>query len=85
MKKFTALILIVFITQCCTFAQQDPYYEQEQTEIHLDVNTPAREYNLNKTDLRNNPKIEPPDEDEMPINFMQVPMQLLKQYQNDKL
>ena len=86
MKNFTAIILILLITLMCRAeAQQIQTYNNEQAEINLDINTPAKEYNLNKTDLRNNPQIEQSEEDEIPVNFMQLPMQLLKQYQNDKL
>jgi len=50
-------------------------------EIHLDLNTGFKEYNLNKKDLRNNPEPKTDDDDDMPFEMMTSPLRILKQYQ----
>ena len=83
-----AVIVLVMATLVSSCYAQEIQYDQkpEQQEIYLNTNAPSKQYNLKKTDYRNNPDMQQYDDDEkMPIEFMTSPLRILKQYQNDEL
>ena len=83
-----ASIVLVMLTLVLPCYAQEIQYDQkpEQQEIYLNINAPSKQYNLKKTDYRNNPDMQQYDDDEkMPIEFMTSPLRILKQYQNDEL
>ncbi|MBO6273552.1 hypothetical protein J6O48_12345 [bacterium] len=85
MKKIVILLflLLFFVLGC--YAQE--VNNSEKKEIGLDINLPAKTYNLKKPSFNNsnNQSKVDIDDEEMPINFMPTPFQLLKQYQQDQL
>ena len=85
--KLAVIVLVMATLVSSCYAQEIQYdQKQEQQEIHLDMNTPYKQYNLKKTDYRNNPEIQQyDDDDKLPVEFMTSPLKLLKQYQNDEL
>ena len=80
MKKILIIFMILTTTICYAQEQQS---QQEVTEINLDTGLPAKTYKLNKPNYNNNIKTKNDDEDDMPINFMASPLQILKQYQQN--
>lgn len=85
MKKIVILLflLLFFVLGC--YAQE--VNNSEKKEIGLDINLPTKTYNLKKPSFNNsnNQSKVDIDDEEMPINFMPTPFQLLKQYQQDQL
>ena len=87
MKKIFITILLLTICSSC-HAQDESYTDNQQKidEIKLRTNTPQKTYNLSKPNY-NNPKEEYHYEDEdnnedvVPFKFMQTPLNMLKQYQ----
>ncbi len=86
MKKILIIALSLTIITSC-YAQEDfSTYKEQTEEIKLRTNTPRKTYNLTKPDY-NNPKEEYHYEDEddnedvVPFKFMQTPLNMLKQYQ----
>ncbi|MCR5265558.1 MAG: hypothetical protein K6E29_03065 [Cyanobacteria bacterium RUI128] len=84
MKKILILTIILSTLSCC-YAQDggnDMY--QEDKEIHLDLNTGTKGYNLKRNEIKNeeNSYIDD-DNDNMPVNFAN-PLQMFQQFQQNQ-
>ena len=87
MKRILFFIAILLITPLCMAKEGDFSSENNTKEIQLDTGYKYKEYNLKKPDLRNKTDLynNNDDDDYNPaVEFMSAPLQLLKQYQNEK-
>ena len=83
-KSFVFVLLCLIIQTCCASECVAEISKVEFDEINLPVDTPAKNYKLDKKDYRNNPEIQKDDDDpELNVDFVTTPLRLLKQYQSD--
>lgn len=87
MKKLFLLFLAIIVVPCYfSFSLCSENSKSDNQEIILDFYNIKKDYNLKKTDYRNNPKYDNNDDDDvmnMPVNFTPIPLQLLRQYQDN--
>lgn len=84
MKKILILTIILSTLSCCYAQDGGNDLYQEDKEIHLDLNTGFKEYNLKRQEIKNEEKSYlDDDDDDMPVNITN-PLMLLKQYQQNK-
>lgn len=82
MKKILCLTIIFSTLSFCYANEQvNPDTNLKQNEIHLNINSRAKEYNLKKNDYKNNPENTKIEVDETPFELITSPLQFLKQYQ----